>query len=152
LTSSATFNFRSSERRNAAVAATVVLVSSAGLAAAARGPRVDRPLIVFDSVRVPELCLFHRATGRHCPGCGMSRAFVLLWHGQLREAVRSNPASPFVFATLVWLALRPMAHMFRGFPGRAVGYGRPTPDVAVPAESSVPTKTRSQGTWNSATQ
>lgn len=38
----------------------------------------------------------------------MGRAFVLLWRGRLRQAVRSNPASPFVFAALVWLAVGPM--------------------------------------------
>lgn len=139
MTSSATFNFRSSERRNAAAAATVVLLSSAGLAAAASSPGVDRPLVVLGSVRIPELCLFHRATGRRCPGCGMSRAFVLLWRGRVREAIKSNPASPLMFAALAWLAWRPMVHMGR----RAVGYGRPTPGAASPTEPSLTTKPRS---------
>lgn len=138
MTSSATFSCRSSERRNAAAAATVVLLSSAGLAAAANSPGVDQPLIVLDSVRVPELCLFHRASGRRCPGCGMSRAFVLLWRGRVREAVESNPVSPIIFAALAWLALRPMVHV-----GRAVGYGRPKLGVASPTESSLTTKPRS---------
>lgn len=139
MTSSATFNFRSSERRSAAAAATVVLLSSAGLAAAAKGPGVDKPLTVLGSVRIPELCLFHRATGRRCPGCGMSRAFVLLWRGRAREAVESNPASPFMFAALVWLSLRPIVHVVC----REVGYGRPISGVASPLESSLITKPRS---------
>lgn len=57
---------------------------------------------------LPDLCPIHRTTGRNCPGCGMGRAFVLLWRGRLRQAVRSNSASPFVFAALVWLAVEPM--------------------------------------------
>lgn len=139
MTSSATFNFRSSERRSAAAAATVVLLSSAGLAAAANSPGVDQPLIVLGSRRIPELCLFHRATGRRCPGCGMSRAFVLLWRGRVREAIKSNPVSPLMFAALAWLALRPMVHVGC----RAVGYGRSAQGVASPNNPSLTTKPRS---------
>lgn len=57
---------------------------------------------------VPDLCPIHRVTGHRCPGCGMTRAFVLLWRGRFRQALLSNPASPFLFATLVWLALEPL--------------------------------------------
>jgi hypothetical protein len=57
---------------------------------------------------LPDLCPIHRVTGHKCPGCGMGRAFVLLWRGRLRQAIRSNAASPFVFAVLVWLAVAPM--------------------------------------------
>lgn len=62
---------------------------------------------------VPDLCPIHRATGHSCPGCGMTRAFVLLWRGRLRQAVISNPASPFFFATLVWLAIEPIRRRVR---------------------------------------
>jgi hypothetical protein len=55
----------------------------------------------------PDLCPIHRLTGHDCPGCGMFRAFVLLWRGRPWQAICSNPASPFVFAALVWLALEP---------------------------------------------
>jgi hypothetical protein len=37
----------------------------------------------------------------------MTRAFALLWRGRLGEAIESNPASPFVFATLLTLAVQP---------------------------------------------
>jgi len=36
-------------------------------------------------------CLFHKFTGLHCPGCGMTRATYLLTHGQIWEAFRMNP-------------------------------------------------------------
>lgn len=136
------FNFRSSERHSTAAVATLVLLSSAGLAAMAREPGINRPLVILGSVRMPELCLIHRATGRRCPGCGMSRAFVLLWRGQIREAVKLNPASPFVFATFIWLALGPVVSLARRLPGRAVGYGHSSSDVPSPARSSLPTKPR----------
>jgi hypothetical protein len=37
----------------------------------------------------------------------MCRAFVLLWRGRLRQAVRSNAASPGAFIALIWLAVEP---------------------------------------------
>jgi hypothetical protein len=37
----------------------------------------------------------------------MSRALALLWRGRPRQAIRSNPASPFVFAALLYLAFAP---------------------------------------------
>jgi len=35
-------------------------------------------------------CLFHLATGLHCPGCGGTRAAHLLLHGDLLGALRQN--------------------------------------------------------------
>jgi hypothetical protein len=39
---------------------------------------------------IPELCTFRRLTGWSCPGCGLTRSFVFLAHGQPVEAVRMN--------------------------------------------------------------
>ena len=36
------------------------------------------------------ICQFHRLTGWHCPGCGMTRALHALLHGHLHAAVRDN--------------------------------------------------------------
>lgn len=41
--------------------------------------------------RVPETCLFHGLTGRPCPTCGSTRAFLALRDGSLREALSLNP-------------------------------------------------------------
>lgn len=61
-------------------------------------------------VEVPGLCLFKRATGIGCPGCGMTRAFVWLAHGELGRAFALNPLSPilfgFVAAQVPWRAIR----------------------------------------------
>jgi len=35
-------------------------------------------------------CVFHAATGLHCPGCGTLRGAHLLMHGHLAEALRMN--------------------------------------------------------------
>lgn len=92
-------------------AAAGVLLASAVLAAATPEPAVGRPLFVLGRP-LPDLCPIHRATGHNCPGCGMGRAFVLLWRGRPRQAIRQNPASPLLFAALAWLALEPL-HRFR---------------------------------------
>lgn len=53
-------------------------------------------------IQIP-LCLFHRVTGLPCPGCGMTRAVVLLGHGDLAGSLRMHPLAP-VFG-LMWIAL-----------------------------------------------
>jgi hypothetical protein len=143
LTSSATCNSRSLESRSYGVAAAAILLSSAALAATARWPGANQPLVVLGSARIPELCLFHRVTGRRCPGCGMSRAFVLLWRGRIQEAIRSNPASPFLFATLFWLALRPVVHPDADVLAERADMVDSHPDVASSIKSSLPARHRS---------
>ena len=50
-------------------------------------------------------CVLHQWTGLHCPGCGTTRALSALAHGQLWNAMRSNPllivGGPIIFA-LIW--------------------------------------------------
>ena len=36
------------------------------------------------------LCPFHAVTGKPCPGCGMSRAFLLLGQLKIKEALEMN--------------------------------------------------------------
>jgi len=36
------------------------------------------------------VCQFHRLTGWHCPGCGMTRSLHALLHGHFTAAVRDN--------------------------------------------------------------
>lgn len=40
------------------------------------------------------ICIFRRATGIPCPGCGMTRAFGHLAKGEWREAVADHPLAP----------------------------------------------------------
>ncbi|MDX1502074.1 MAG: DUF2752 domain-containing protein [Thermoanaerobaculia bacterium] len=63
--------------------------------------------------RAPELaagdvvvCLFRRATGVPCPGCGLTRAFVAMAGGELGAAVALHPLAPLLAAQLglAWLA------------------------------------------------
>jgi hypothetical protein len=56
--------------------------------------------------RLPELCPLHWA-GLPCPGCGMSRAFCALSHGDWRGAVAYNALAPpaYLAAAALTLAL-----------------------------------------------
>ncbi|MCI0361992.1 MAG: DUF2752 domain-containing protein [Planctomycetaceae bacterium] len=59
-------------------------------------------LVPVLGVPLPELCMFRRLTGLGCPGCGMTRCFISLAHGDLRMAWHYNPAGPLLFAMLAF--------------------------------------------------
>jgi hypothetical protein len=50
------------------------------------------------------LCPFRAVTGLPCPGCGMTRAFCSIGHGEFARAFGYNALAPFVFvaAMLLW--------------------------------------------------
>jgi uncharacterized protein DUF2752 len=48
------------------------------------------------------LCYFKYVTGLDCPGCGLTRAFSLLFKGHLRAAIGMNALAPVL---ALWLAL-----------------------------------------------
>jgi hypothetical protein len=50
-------------------------------------------------------CLFQRAFGIPCPICGMTRGLLLTLHGHLTDALRLNPAAPFLVAGVALFAL-----------------------------------------------
>jgi len=62
---------------------------------------------------LPSFCTFRNVTGYPCPGCGMTRSWVLLTHGQFLEAVQMNPFGAFLFGWTVlgiaYLGLRTFA-------------------------------------------
>lgn len=54
-------------------------------------------LVPGTSIPLPELCSFRRWTGIDCPGCGMTRAFISVAHGDVVSAWNYNPASLYFF-------------------------------------------------------
>jgi hypothetical protein len=57
-------------------------------------PLIDMPL--------PELCTMRRMTGISCPGCGLTRSFISLAHGDLRSSWLYNPAGVFWFVAIAF--------------------------------------------------
>jgi hypothetical protein len=51
------------------------------------------------------LCLVKWLTGLDCPGCGMTRAFLLIGHGRLADASAMHPASIPAFLIVAGMAL-----------------------------------------------
>lgn len=63
-------------------------------------------------------CAFHKLTGLHCPGCGMTRAVQATLHGRIGEAFLLNP---------IGMVLLPMAFLALGI--EIIGWvrGKPVP-------------------------
>lgn len=60
------------------------------------------------------LCLFRNITGLPCPGCGMTRAFLFLGHGDFYEAIRLNPNSLLAFSIILFLWSNKFTQIFTG--------------------------------------
>ena len=58
---------------------------------------------MFDSG--PDICLFTRLSGYHCPGCGMTRACMHMIHFDFVGAWQYNKMSYIVFPILCGLLL-----------------------------------------------
>ena len=54
-----------------------------------------------------EVCSFKRMTGLPCPGCGLTRAFCSISHGQIGQAWSFNPFAFLFYALAVYFVLRP---------------------------------------------
>jgi hypothetical protein len=52
-------------------------------------------------------CLFRALYGIPCPGCGLTRSLLALWHGDLRAAVLYHPlGAPLFFVCLTLCGVR----------------------------------------------
>ena len=69
--------------------------------------------------RLPTACAFRRVTGLPCPGCGLTRSWVLTAHGRLRGASERHPFGPPTFLVSLLLVLRgPRAVPMASLPAR----------------------------------
>lgn len=57
-----------------------------------------------DTLPAWNVCIFKRCTGLPCPGCGMTRSFFAVAHGDLAAAWSHNPFGILVYAG-VWCAI-----------------------------------------------
>ena len=59
-------------------------------------------VVPFLGIPLPELCFLRRFTGIGCPGCGLTRCFISLAHGDLNAAWSYNPAGLLLFAIIAF--------------------------------------------------
>ena len=55
-------------------------------------------------ITLPESCAFKQVTGLGCPGCGLTRCFICLMHGDIARAWAFNPGG-FAFFPVVALQI-----------------------------------------------
>jgi uncharacterized protein DUF2752 len=102
----------------------VLLASSAVFLVSAIWRPPDEPIII--------LCPFRALTGLLCPGCGMTRAFCALGHGELRRAIGFNALSPLLFLAFIVAWIGAASTLLNLHRVRAVVMRlRPTPTAAV---------------------
>jgi hypothetical protein len=58
--------------------------------------------IPFTQIPLPELCSFRRMTGMDCAGCGMTRCFISLGHGDVPGAWAYNPAGILLYGIVLF--------------------------------------------------
>ena len=63
---------------------------------------------------LPSFCPFYNLTGLPCPGCGLTRSFVCLGHGQWQASLHWHPLGWLIFLVLVCLWLRNGIYWLRG--------------------------------------
>jgi len=67
--------------------------------------------------KVP-LCAFHFVTGFPCPGCGLTRAFISMFHGEFSRAIAFNALAPVLFVLMLLYFYRALLR----FSGRCFEY------------------------------
>ena len=59
-------------------------------------------------------CLLHHFTGLYCPGCGGTRAFMALIHGQFLASIYYHPLVPYTVVCLLWFFLKKIVQAISG--------------------------------------
>ncbi|QEG40053.1 DUF2752 domain-containing protein [Roseimaritima ulvae] len=106
------------------------LVGLTAVVAAAAMLRFEAPrtvLLPWSDVALPESCGAQRMLGIDCPGCGLTRSFILTAHGRLGDAFQMHPAGTLAFIVLTLII------PLRLWQGYRVAIGRP-PRSTVMAE------------------
>ncbi len=61
-------------------------------------------------------CPLNQMTGLHCPGCGLTRGFHALFHGDIFGALGYNALIPFYIFLFGFVAVTLVSIVFRGRP------------------------------------
>lgn len=62
-----------------------------------RVPGQERVYLPFINAPVPGTCVSRELSGIECPGCGLTRSFISLGHGEFHRAWQFNPAGFVIF-------------------------------------------------------
>ena len=65
---------------------------------------------------MPSVCVFYEVTGLPCPGCGLTRSFVCLEHGQIMQAFQWNLLGPPLWLEFAFLFVRGLATIIQKKP------------------------------------
>jgi hypothetical protein len=60
----------------------------------------------------PTVCVFKNLMGIECPGCGMTRAFSCILHGDLISAISYNRLAVVVFPLFCFILLKDIVSFF----------------------------------------
>ena len=95
--SSSAAAYRSGHRLMIRVALAVIALSAV-LRVTADDTAIEMP--GSPGTRLPPICALKAFTGVRCPGCGLTRSFVAMAHGQVRRAARLHGVGPPLFVLL----------------------------------------------------
>lgn len=91
----------------------IFLVISAGVILMSFLMRSEGPKSVYlpgSAIPLPESCASRRITGYDCPGCGLTRSFISISHGEFQRAWEFNATSfvlyPFCAIQIPWSLLQ----------------------------------------------
>jgi len=70
-------------------------------------------MVPWLDVAIPPTCGMQRSIGLDCPGCGLTRSFVALAHGDLVASIAFNPGGIFVFAFVLFQIPYRIAQLWR---------------------------------------
>jgi hypothetical protein len=90
-------------RRDIGYHLTYLVMAAAVLCAAlALQIRADGHVVTpIYNIELPGSCWFKHLTGIGCPGCGLTRCFICLAHGNLVQAWHFNPAGLLLFPVVL---------------------------------------------------
>ncbi len=64
-------------------------------------PSEQQALVILFGWPLPELCQTRRIFGWDCPGCGLTRSFIYMAHGEVEAAFRMHAVGASLFVLLV---------------------------------------------------
>lgn len=76
--------------------------------------------VALAGIPLPELCWWRRWLGWECPGCGLTRSFVALAHGDFWGAWQFKPLGVLLFAIVAAQVPYRLVQLWRGARGHAL--------------------------------